>query len=54
MKAFVLRFWRDETGATAHRGGYFAGDLVMVVRHGATFPDQADTDPLNFELVPVV
>jgi phosphohistidine phosphatase SixA len=25
-----------------------AGDLVMVVRHGATFPDQADTDPLNF------
>src|SRR6516164_910870 len=27
------------------------GDLVMVVRHGATFPDQADTDPLNFENV---
>ena len=26
-----------------------AGGLVMVVRHGATFPDQADTDPLNFE-----
>src|SRR5712675_1069855 len=26
-----------------------AGDLVIVVRHGATFPDQADTDPLNFE-----
>jgi hypothetical protein len=26
-----------------------AGDLVMVVRHGATFPDQADTDPLNFD-----
>jgi phosphohistidine phosphatase SixA len=25
------------------------GDLVMVVRHGATFPDQADTDPLNFD-----
>jgi phosphohistidine phosphatase SixA len=25
-----------------------AGDLVIVVRHGATFPDQADTDPLNF------
>lgn len=21
----------------------------MVVRHGATFPDQADTDPLNFD-----
>jgi broad specificity phosphatase PhoE len=26
-----------------------AGGLVLVVRHGATFPDQADTDPLNFE-----
>jgi phosphohistidine phosphatase SixA len=26
-----------------------AGGLVMVVRHGATFPDQADIDPLNFE-----
>lgn len=26
-----------------------AGGLVMVVRHGATFPDQADTDPLNFD-----
>src|SRR5215469_15759839 len=24
-----------------------AGGLVIVVRHGATFPDQADTDPLN-------
>src|SRR6266540_7183704 len=26
-----------------------AGGLVIVVRHGATFPDQADTEPLNFE-----
>jgi len=26
-----------------------AGDLVIVVRHGATFPDQADTDPLHFD-----
>ena len=24
-----------------------AGGLVIVVRHGATFPDQADTDPLH-------
>jgi hypothetical protein len=24
------------------------GGLVIIVRHGATFPDQADTDPLNF------
>jgi len=26
-----------------------AGRLVIVFRHGATFPDQADTDPLNFD-----
>ena len=26
-----------------------AGDLVIVVRHGATFPDQVDTDPFNFD-----
>ena len=26
-----------------------AGGLVIVVRHGATFPDRADTDPLNFD-----
>jgi phosphohistidine phosphatase SixA len=26
-----------------------AGGMVIVVRHGATFPDQADTDPLNFD-----
>ena len=24
-----------------------AGGLIIVVRHGATFPDQADTDPLH-------
>ena len=28
-----------------------AGGLVIVVRHGATFADQADTDPLNFDNV---
>jgi phosphohistidine phosphatase SixA len=28
-----------------------AGGIVIVVRHGATYPDQADTDPLNFENV---
>jgi broad specificity phosphatase PhoE len=27
------------------------GGLVIVVRHGATVPDQADTDPLNFDNV---
>jgi hypothetical protein len=26
-----------------------AGGLVIVFRHGTTFPDQADTDPLNFD-----
>jgi phosphohistidine phosphatase SixA len=26
-----------------------AGGIVIVARHGATFPDQADTDPLNFD-----
>ena len=26
-----------------------SGGIVIVVRHGATFPDQADTDPLNFD-----
>jgi broad specificity phosphatase PhoE len=26
-----------------------AGGLVVVVRYGATFSDQADTDPLNFD-----
>ena len=26
-----------------------AGGFVLVVRHGATFPDQLDTDPLNFD-----
>ena len=26
-----------------------AGGLVIVVRHGATFDDQADTDPFNFD-----
>ncbi|MGA7250923.1 MAG: histidine phosphatase family protein [Pseudolabrys sp.] len=26
-----------------------AGGLVIVVRHGATFADRADTDPLNFD-----
>jgi broad specificity phosphatase PhoE len=26
-----------------------AGGLVIAVRHGAIFPDQADTDPFNFD-----
>jgi len=44
----VPRATADSTGiAQALR----AGGLVVVVRHGATFADQADTDPLNFENV---
>jgi broad specificity phosphatase PhoE len=35
----------DATIAKALR----AGGLVIVLRHGATFPDQADTDPFNFD-----
>ena len=35
----------DATIAKALR----AGGLVILVRHGATFPDQADTDPFNFD-----
>jgi broad specificity phosphatase PhoE len=35
----------DRDVAQALRGG----DLVIVVRHGATFPDQADAAPINFD-----
>src|SRR5689334_3854837 len=28
-----------------------AGGHVLLIRHGATFTDQADTDPLNFKNV---
>ena len=37
----------DKTLATALK----AGGHVIVLRHGATFADQADTDPLNFDNV---
>jgi broad specificity phosphatase PhoE len=37
----------DKTLAQALR----AGGLVIVFRHGGTFPDQADTDPLNLDNV---
>src|SRR5262249_59781873 len=35
----------DQEIVRALRGG----GLVIVLRHGATFPDRADTDPLNFD-----
>jgi broad specificity phosphatase PhoE len=37
----------DKALATALRDG----GLVILIRHGATFADQADTDPFNFENV---
>jgi phosphohistidine phosphatase SixA len=37
----------DQDIAQALRGG----GLVLVVRHGATFPDQADVAPINFDNV---
>lgn len=37
----------DKALATALRGGGF----VIVVRHGATFPDQADSDPFHLDNV---
>src|SRR4029453_2312744 len=36
----------SEIPALLRSGGY-----VIVVRHGATHPDQADTDPLNLDNV---
>ncbi len=35
---------KNNFAAVLSRAGF-----VIVVRHGATFPDQADTDPLNFD-----
>jgi phosphohistidine phosphatase SixA len=43
---------RSQTSAAADREvvkELRAGGLVILVRHGATFPDKADTDPLNFD-----
>jgi broad specificity phosphatase PhoE len=42
----------DKSIATAMRPGELrAGGLVILVRHGATFADQADTDPFNLDNV---
>ena len=40
---------RAAAGAADLMQALRAGGYVIVVRHGATFPDQADTDPLNFD-----
>src|SRR5215471_15752858 len=45
LAAPVSAFADDKDLANALR----AGGLVIVVRHGATFPDQADTDPWHPE-----
>ena len=56
LAAFAGLFTMLMTAAPAARAddrdiaqALHAGGLVLVVRHGATFPDQADTDPLNFD-----
>ena len=43
LTAPILAAADDKDVASALR----AGGLVIVVRHGATFPDQADTDPFH-------
>jgi broad specificity phosphatase PhoE len=45
MSAGAAAATDDQEIAQALRGG----GLVIVLRHGATFSDQADTDPLNFD-----
>src|SRR5689334_24712866 len=56
--AVVLLFVATSVTRTAHAQGTSVDDLlgklraggyVIVLRHGATHNDQADTDPLNFD-----
>jgi phosphohistidine phosphatase SixA len=54
LGAFSAGFWLARPVAAAADDKELAqalraGGLVILVRHGATFPDQADTDPLNFD-----
>jgi phosphohistidine phosphatase SixA len=56
LAAFLGVVFAGTTQTSAMSGKDFAqalqgGGYVIVVRHGATFPDQADTDPLNFDNV---
>ena len=50
---FGLLAMLGSAGAAADNGNLLqalrGGGFVIVVRHGATFADQADTDPLNFD-----
>jgi phosphohistidine phosphatase SixA len=50
--AGALCLWRPGTALADDKElaqALRAGGLVILVRHGATFADQADTDPLNFD-----
>jgi broad specificity phosphatase PhoE len=53
LAAFLMLGFAPSNGAAADGAGVLqvlrAGGLVIVVRHGATFSDRADTDPLNFD-----
>ena len=42
---------RAETASPEWIGALRAGGHVIVFRHGATYQDQADTDPLNLKNV---
>jgi phosphohistidine phosphatase SixA len=49
MTAFVVTAPAGQTSDQDVAQALRAGGLVLVVRHGATFTDQADTDPFNFD-----
>jgi phosphohistidine phosphatase SixA len=54
LLAFLFAFCTDavaQGGAPAWVGALQQGGHVIVFRHGATFPDQADTDPFHPENV---
>ena len=43
--------WAQSPAVDDLLGSLRAGGYVIVIRHGATHPDQADTDPLNLDNV---
>jgi phosphohistidine phosphatase SixA len=49
---FVVPVWAQQTASVEEiMKSLRSGGYVIVVRHGATHPDQADTDPLNLDNV---
>src|SRR5262245_36744522 len=47
LGAIAASAWAQSSSARELLAALAAGGYVIVVRHGATYPDQADTDPLN-------